>query len=135
MGQQLGAITAVFQAKMQQGPVSRRYVDMLRGALWSPDREKGMVGYLVTTSSFTRPAIRSAERDQPEVRLINGHAIATMMLESRVGMIQTGTGRRTRVLLDLSFFSRLRDIVVESMGSTGTIRISIDEYGMPVRGM
>lgn len=135
MGQQLGAITAVFQAKMQQGAVSRRYVDMLRGALWSPDREKGMVGYLVTTSSFTRPAIRSAERDQPEVRLINGHALATMMLERKVGMIQTGTGRRTRVLLDLSFFSRLRDIVAASMGSTGKIRISLDEYGMPVRGV
>lgn len=123
LGAGLGTVTAVFQAKLQATRVGRRVVDMLRGGLF---REGAQIGYVVTNNAFTTRAIRSAEQDHPEVRLIGGTELVALLLGNQVGLFQQGGGVRRKFYLDLSFFAALRALAAARAGATGKIRIQMD---------
>lgn len=125
----LGRVRVLFQAKLQSKPVGRRIVDMIRGAF---HREKGVLGYVVTNSTFTSQAKQSAERDYPEVRLIDGKEFVSLLLEHKVGLHQSGNGAARRTYLDLTFFHELRQLAAEAKGRSGQIRVQLNDYGSPV---
>lgn len=71
------------QVKQYARPVSRRFVDELRGALL---RCNGRYGLLVTTSTFA-PAAREAAREEHRtpVHLVDGPALARLLMLHRLG--------------------------------------------------
>jgi inner membrane protein len=102
---QTGITTAltVIQLKQYERPVSRRFVDELRGAMV---RANAAQGVLVSLSSFSRAAARAAfEADTIPVRLIAGGELASLLVLHQVGIIETGGGFR----LDELYFSSLDD--------------------------
>ncbi len=128
LGIGLGSLTAIFQAKLQASKVSRRIVDMLRGALF---REGAQIGYVVTNSDFTVPAVRSAGADHPEIRLINGSRLVELLLDKRVGLFTRGSGHRRKVYVDLTFFEKIRALSARPAAVGGKVRIWIDGNGDP----
>jgi len=125
----LGRVRVLFQAKLQAGPVGRRVIDMIRGAF---HREKGVLGYVVTNHSFTLQAKTSAERDYPEVRLIDGSRLVALLLEHKIGLHSSGRGAARRIYLDLTFFEELRALAKSAKGRSGYVRVQLNEYGSPV---
>lgn len=125
----LGTVQILFQAKLQSKPVGRRIVDMIRGAF---HREKGVLGYVVTNSTFSAQARQSAQSDYPEVRLIDGSKLIVLLLEHNIGLHQAGTGAARRIYLDLTFFEEVRKLIVEARTRAGRIRVRLNEYGSPV---
>jgi hypothetical protein len=128
LGSDLGHVNAIFQAKLQRQPVGRRIVDMIRGSLF---RENAALGYVVTNKGFTVPAKRSAEKDHPEIRLIDGEQLVNLLLDRQIGLHVKGKGLRRKVYLDLSFFEKLRSVAEKRKGKTGKIRLHVNAYGNP----
>jgi hypothetical protein len=129
MGSELGAVDAIFQAKLQASSVGRRIVDMLRGSL---HREEAIIGYVVTNNLFSVPAQRSAKNDYPEIRLIDGKTLCHQLLEREVGLFSRGSGVRKKIYIDLTYFERLRDLAVQARGKAGKIRITFDADSYPI---
>lgn len=77
------------QAKQYQpgNTVGARTIRSFKGAL---SDQSYHIGTVMTTSSFTSGAIESAERDF--IRLIDGEMLTEIMLESELGVIETGDG-------------------------------------------
>ncbi len=128
MGGHFGEVNVIFQAKLQSTRVGRRIVDMLRGSI---SRENAVIGYVVTNNDFTRNAVRSANNDRPEVRLINGKQLMNLLLQNDVGLFSRGSGIRRKVYLDLSFFEKVRDLAVSAYGKSGKICVHIDGANNP----
>ena len=102
-----GRNSCLVQVKPYRRPVSRRFVDELRGAM---QREGATEGILATTSTFSRMA-RTAARQYlaRPVRLLDGHDLARVLLDSRIGV---SVARRPQsgesdLALDESFFQEL----------------------------
>jgi restriction system protein len=66
--------------------VGARTLRSFKGAL--SDQEYH-IGTVITTSSFTNGAIESADRDY--IRMIDGDALTSIMLESEIGVLNSGT--------------------------------------------
>lgn len=91
----LGFVPVLIQVKRFTRPVSRRYVDELRGALL---RKGVSFGVLVTTSTFSKAA-RFAASEYPgrPIRLIDGTELGELMFAGRIGVTETSdiaTGTR-----------------------------------------
>lgn len=125
---ELGVLTVLIQAKRQIKPVARRVVDQLRGAL---HREQGLIGWVVTTSNFTAMAKKSAEKDYPTVKLVNGEALIKLLVRNRVGFLEEGRRRSTRVNMDISFFESLRELTYAAKGRSGQIFVGLSSDRMP----
>jgi hypothetical protein len=125
---QLGGVTGIIQAKLQRQNVGRRVVDMLRGAM---DREEGQIGWVVTTAGYSTAARRSADGDFPSIRLVNGPALVSMLVENEVGFFSRRSGSTRRTYIDLTFFERLRALAAEGRPRRGRIRVRLDAAGMP----
>lgn len=67
--------------------VGPRTVQSFKGAL---NDQEYHIGTVITTSSFTDGAIESAERDY--IRMIDGGALADIMLDSQIGVLETSDG-------------------------------------------
>jgi restriction endonuclease Mrr len=91
------------QAKQYRLPVSRRFVDELRGAML---RHHAPHGVLLTTSTFYLPAYRAAGQPGPlPVRLVDGAELLDLLVAHKLGVGVSGTGRPR---LDRAYFERLR---------------------------
>lgn len=99
------------QVKQYARPVSRRFVDELRGAML---RQGAQQGLLLTTSTFPGNAKVSAqENTMLPIRLINGKELAELLYRHRIGVrckerISKSGERRLIWRLDRKFFRNLR---------------------------
>ena len=96
------AVTLV-QAKQYRRPVSRRFVDELRGAMLRTGAQQGI---LLTTSTFYVPTYRAVWKECPlPVRLVDGAEVLDLLISHRLGV---NTSIRGRVKLDRKYFEQLR---------------------------
>ncbi len=91
------------QAKQYRRPVSRRFVDELRGAALRTGAQQGV---LLTTSTFYLPAYRAVWKGCPlPVRLVDGSEMLDLLIAHDLGVI---TSARGRTKLDRKYFEDLR---------------------------
>lgn len=100
----LSSTLTLVQAKQYVAPVSRRFVDELRGAML---RRGASQGLLLTTSAFYSPARTAAETACPlPVRLVEGEELLDLLLGHGLGVRPTPGGS---LALDRGFFDRLME--------------------------
>ena len=93
------------QAKQYKRPVSRRFVDELRGAMI---RQGAQSGLLITTSRFPDGARTSARENQLlPILLIDGGHLLDLLFRFQIGVECNQGKRRMLWRLDRSFFQRL----------------------------
>jgi restriction endonuclease Mrr len=109
----LGPAATLIQIKRYTRPVSRRFVDELRGVMLRHGIPNGL---LVTTSTFSRPARAAANgfRGRP-IRLIDGSELARHMLDHRIGIRQQENlvTREVEWVVDDEAFGFLRRYALE----------------------
>lgn len=104
------ALTLVRVKQAKGVPVSRRFVDQLRGAMLRLGAEQGL---LIATGRFSRYAITSAAQTPlPPVRLIDGAMLCSMLRERGLGISKTAPTKgnakeRTYQQIDEPFFQLL----------------------------
>jgi restriction system protein len=79
----LGLDVVYVQAKRWANPVGRPTVQAFAGSLEGHRARKGV---LITTSSFTRDAREYVERIEKKIVLVDGEALASLMIENGVGV-------------------------------------------------
>ena len=98
----LSPTRTLIQAKQYRAPVSRRFVDELRGAML---RHQAPQGLLLTTSTFFGPAHRAAALECPlPVRLVDGDELLDLLLAHGLGVSASCQGH---FALDREFFAAL----------------------------
>jgi restriction system protein len=95
----LGLDVIYIQAKRWQGSVGSPVVQQFAGSLQMHHAPKGV---LITTSSFTEDAKRTAERMDARIVLVDGQQLASLMIEHGVGVSPTITYTLHRI--DNDFF-------------------------------
>lgn len=65
--------------------VGNNYVQRFHGALSQSDHQ---IGTFITSSSFTQPAVRTA--DDLQICLVDGEGLAALMLANEIGVTETG---------------------------------------------
>lgn len=127
---ELGSMTGLIQAKLQTAsPVGRRVIDQLRGSL---NREEGLIGWVVTNSTFTAMATKSAEQDYPTIRLVPGQKLLQLLVAHGVGFFERRVQSGRRVYMDLTFFEALRDLTASGANRKGRIHVVLDRSGTPI---
>ena len=97
----LGLDAIYLQAKRWEGPVARPVVQGFAGALMGKKARKGI---LITTSSFSQPAIEYANNiDNLKIILIDGEQLTQLMIDHDVGV--TEESRYIVKKIDLDYFS------------------------------
>ena len=97
------------QVKQYQRPISRRFVDELRGALL---RTQARQGLLITTSTFAPRARQAAEEDHiGPIHLIDGEGLRELLVRYRLGV---GQNKRGRLYVCKRFFRRLEQFLPEA---------------------
>ena len=95
--------SVILQLKQYTRPVSRRFVDELRGTMLRLGAGQGLI---ITTSSFSKVAHRvAAENRLAPVRLIDGEELIELLCQHAIGITQTG---KNKWRLDRSFLKKLR---------------------------
>lgn len=84
----LGLDTIFIQAKRWQGSVGRPEIQKFVGALTGQRAKKGV---FITTSTYTQEAIQYASGIDPKVVLIDGRQLASLMIDSDVGVAPAAT--------------------------------------------
>ena len=98
----LSSTLTLVQAKQYSVPVSRRFVDELRGAML---RHQASQGLLLTTSTFFGPAHRAAALQCPlPVRLVDWEELLDLLLAHSLGV---SAFREGHFALDREFFIAL----------------------------
>ena len=96
----------LIQVKQYERPISRRFVDELRGALL---RTQARQGVLITTSTFAPRARQAASEDHiGPIHLIDGGDLHELLLRYRLGV---GENRRGKLYLKKRFFRRLEQFL------------------------
>jgi inner membrane protein len=94
------------QVKQYARPVSRRFVDELRGTMLRLGAEQGLI---ITLSTFSRVARQSANRDLlAQVRLIDGEELLDLLLTHRIGVRQEEGADGSVDHVDEDYFTKLR---------------------------
>lgn len=110
-GADLSAVTSsgmsqtltLVQAKQYRSPVSRRFVDELRGAMLRTGAQQGV---LLTTSTFFGPAYRAVWQGCPlPVRMVDGAEMIDLLHAHALGVTTSASGRAE---LDREFFAQLQ---------------------------
>ena len=97
------------QVKQYARPISRRFVDELRGALL---RTQARQGLLITTSTFAPRARQAASEDHiGPIHLIDGSGLRDLLVRHRLGI---GESKRGKLYLQKRFFRRLEHFVSHS---------------------
>lgn len=94
----LASALTLARIKQAKGvPVSRRFVDQLRGAMLRLGAEQGL---LIATGTFSRCALASATQTPlPPIRLIDGKSLCAMIIERRIG-VKAIVKTTTKVVID-----------------------------------
>ncbi len=96
----------LIQVKQYERPISRRFVDELRGALL---RTQARQGVLITTSTFALRARQAASEDHiGPIHLIDGAGLRELMVRHRLGV---GENKRGKPYLEKRFFRRLEQFL------------------------
>lgn len=116
----------VLQAKQYRRPVSRRFIDELRGTVLRLGARQGL---LITTSTFSSVARKAAETSVAPVQLLDGETLVRLMMEYRIGVVVRPSPNGQNVCLDKAYFSRLRERfpnrpAPETLASRGTTHVS-----------
>ena len=91
------------QVKQYERPVSRRFVDELRGALLRTESRHAL---LITTSRFSPAANKAAQEDHiAPVHLMDGNRLCALLMQHQIGVRHD---RKNRLGIDDSFFRRLK---------------------------
>lgn len=87
----LGRVLTLVQVKQYRVPVSRRFVDELRGAMLRLGAQQGL---LLTVSTFYAPAHHAVflEGVAP-VRLVDGKELLDLLIAHRIGVQEVGLGK------------------------------------------
>ena len=94
------------QVKQYARPISRRFVDELRGALL---RTQARQGLLITTSTFAPRAREAAQEDYiGPIHLIDGAGLHELLVRYRMGI---GENKRGKLYLKKRFFRRLEHFI------------------------
>jgi inner membrane protein len=94
----------IVQIKQYERPVSRRFVDELRGAMLRTGVGHGL---LITLGSFPLPAHKAAESSPiAPIRLVDGAELAMLFIFKGIGVREARSGRIT---VDRRFFASVRD--------------------------
>jgi restriction system protein len=96
----LGLDQIYVQAKKWAEPVGRPEIQKFFGALHGQRATKGV---FITTSTFTRGAREYAKDVTPRVILVDGHELAGLMIDCRVGITTTETYTLARI--DTDYFT------------------------------
>lgn len=96
----------VLQAKQYRRPVSRRFIDELRGTVLRLGARQGL---LITTSTFSAVARKAAETSVAPVQLLDGETLVRLMIKYRIGVAVPPGPDGQNVCLDEAYFSRLRE--------------------------
>ncbi len=96
----LGLDAVYLQAKRWQGSVGRPEVQKFVGALHGKRAKKGV---FITTGKFSSDAISYVETIDPKVVLIDGHALAELMIDYNLGTTTTATYQVQK--MDSDYFS------------------------------
>lgn len=92
----------LIQVKQYERPISRRFVDELRGALL---RTQARQGVLITTSTFAPRARQAASEDHiGPIHLIDGAGLHELLVRHHLGV---GENKRGKLYLKKRFFRRL----------------------------
>ena len=101
------------QVKQYERPISRRFVDELRGALL---RTQARQGLLITTSTFAPRARQAASEDHiGPIHLIDGSGLRDLLVRHRLGV---GENKRGKLYLQKRFFRRLEHFVTRAPEAT-----------------
>ena len=105
----LQTVPILVQVKQYERPVSRRFVDELRGALL---RTQARHALLITTSTFPPAAWRAAREDHVgPIQLIDGVHLQELLLCHQLGVRRIG---RSRWVLNPKYFESLESQTLES---------------------
>jgi inner membrane protein len=96
----------VLQAKQYRRPVSRRFVDELRGTALRLGAGQGL---LITTSTFSTVARRAADTSVAPVQLMDGETLVRLLIKHRIGVAAPPRSGKESACLDEAYFTRLRE--------------------------
>ncbi len=117
---EFNAQQVLVQVKQYQRPISRRFVDELRGALL---RTQARQGLLITTSTFAPIARRAAGEDHiGPIHLIDGAGLHDLLVRYGLGVRQNKKGR---LFVARRFFHRL-----EKTGAQGQQEKAVSKEAM-----
>jgi len=104
---EFGVTPVLVQVKQYERPVSRRFVDELRGALL---RTQARQGLLITTGTFS-PAARTAALEDHigPIHLLDGARLRDLLITHHLGLKQN---KRGHLVLRPRFFRRLDKITL-----------------------
>ncbi len=119
----LSRVMTLVQVKQYRTPVSRRFVDELRGAMLRTGAQQGL---LLTTSSFYGPAYTAVHGEGAEgiapVRLVDGEELLNLLLKHRLGVQEDDS---VHPQVDFDLFERLeRDFGVRTRGSCDDLTLA-----------
>lgn len=100
--QGLARTVTIVQAKQYRRPVSRRFVDELRGAMLRSEAQQGL---LLTTSTFNGPAYAAAQYGPLPIHLIEGSELLELLMAHRIGVEVRPSGRWH---IDTEFWKQLQ---------------------------
>ena len=95
----LGLDVIYLQAKRWDASVGRPEVQKFAGALQGQRASKGI---LITTSSFTKDAVEYVNIISAKIILIDGEALAGMMVDYNVAVVRTGIYELKKI--DIEYF-------------------------------
>lgn len=133
----------ILQLKQYERPVSRRFVDELRGTMLRTGARQGLV---ITTSSFSRAARNAATGDHyaavAPIRLIDGAELCGLLVQHRVGVWEerqepsdgASADPTATMGLDTDYFEALRRAYPGSEKEAGRPRTRGEE-GTPPTGL
>ena len=106
VGTEFNTQPVLIQVKQYERPISRRFVDELRGALL---RTQARQGVLITTSTFAPRARQAASEDHiGPIHLIDGGDLHELLRRYHLGI---GENRRGKPYLKKRFFRRLEQFL------------------------
>lgn len=99
----------VLQAKQYYRPVSRRFVDELRGTVLRLGARQGL---LITTSTFSHVARRAAHTSVAPIQLLDGQALVRLLIQHQIGVTTPAPQARQDLQgmrLDTDYFASLQE--------------------------
>jgi len=93
----LGLDVIYIQAKRWEGTVGRPEIQKFAGALMGQSAKKGV---FITTSSFSKDAIKYAQQIDARIILIDGDLLTSLMVDHGVGVTTIGTYEIKKIDMD-----------------------------------
>ncbi|MBV9471018.1 MAG: metal-dependent hydrolase [Abitibacteriaceae bacterium] len=126
----LTSALTIVQVKQYQRPVSRRFIDELRGTML---RVGARHGVLITTSHFSTVAERAAAQDDiAPIKLVTGEMLLDLLLTHKIGVRDDG---KAQSVVDEDFFTQLgrESLSPKATVSEQTSVATVTDAAYPIR--